>query len=94
MCLAIPGQVVEVTDAEKRLARVNVAGVTRVVSIGMLDTDDGALGVGAGDWVLIHVGFAISQVDEAEAVATLDLLKRMGTEYEDEMEELRRSAIQ
>lgn len=94
MCLAIPGQVVELTDADKRLARVNVAGVTRVVSIGLLDTDDGSPGADAGDWVLIHVGFAISRVDEAEALATLDLLERMGTEYEEEMDEIRRSAIQ
>ncbi len=93
MCLAIPGQVVEVVDESNRLARVNVAGVTRTVNIGLLDSDDGG-GVRAGDWVLIHVGFAISQVDEAEAAATLKLLERMGPEYEQELEELKASVIQ
>lgn len=93
MCLAIPGQVVELIDREKRLARVAVAGVTRTVNVGLLDTDDGG-GVGPGDWVLVHVGFAISQVNEAEAAATLDLLRRMGPEYEQELQELRESRIQ
>jgi len=93
MCLAIPGQVVELIDREKRLARVAVAGVTRTVNIGLLDTDDGG-GVGPGDWVLVHVGFAISQVNEAEAAATLDLLRQMGPEYEQELQELRESRIQ
>lgn len=94
MCLAIPGRVVEVTDAERRLARVDVSGVTRTINIGLLDGDDGAPGVRSGEWVLIHVGFAMSKVDEAEAAATLELLERMGGDYEDELEELRGSAIQ
>ena len=68
MCLAIPGQIMEVVDDDRRLARVDVAGVRRNVNIGLLDADGG--GVGPGDWVLIHVGFAISQVDEEEARAT------------------------
>jgi len=67
----------EVVDEEKRLAKVDVAGVRRNVNIGLLDADEGG-GVGPGDWVLIHVGFAISQVDEEEARATRDLLERMG----------------
>ena len=62
MCLAIPGQIIEVVDEENRLARVDVAGVRRNVNIGLLDAEGD--GVGPGDWVLIHVGFAISQVDE------------------------------
>lgn len=93
MCLAIPGRVVELTDSDNRLARVNVAGVTRTVNVGLLDSDEDD-GVVAGDWVLIHVGFAISRVDEAEAAATLDLLKRIGPEYEEELQELRGSRIQ
>ncbi len=92
MCLAIPAQVVEVSDEERRLARVSVAGVVRTVNIGLLDSDDG--GVGPDDWVLVHVGFAISKVDEAEAAATLRILEAMGREYETELEELRTSAIQ
>ncbi|MEO6056940.1 MAG: HypC/HybG/HupF family hydrogenase formation chaperone [Gemmatimonadales bacterium] len=92
MCLAIPGQVVEVVDEVNRLARVNVAGVQRNVNIGLLD-GEGA-GVVPGDWVLIHVGFALSKVDEAEAQATLRLLEHMGAEYEAELSELRASVIE
>jgi hydrogenase expression/formation protein HypC len=92
MCLAIPGQVVEFVDAPNRLARVDVAGVRRTVNVGLLDGEDG--GVGTGDWVLIHVGFAISKVDEEEAEATLKLLEGMGADYELELEELRASVIE
>jgi hydrogenase expression/formation protein HypC len=92
MCLAIPGQVVEIADEANRLARVEVAGVRRTVNIGLLDTDD--YGVGPGDWVLIHVGFALSRVDEEEALATLELLKRMGEAYEQELEDLKTSVIE
>ena len=92
MCLAIPGQIIEVVDEHHRLARVDVAGVKRNVNIGLLDADGG--GVGPGDWVLIHVGFAISQVDEEEARATRDLLVRMGADYEHELEELKASVIE
>jgi hydrogenase expression/formation protein HypC len=93
MCLAIPGQVVEIVDEANRLAKVDVAGVRRNVNIGLLDDDD-ASGVGPGDWVLIHVGFAISKVDEEEARATRDLLVRMGADYEQELEELKASVIE
>jgi hydrogenase expression/formation protein HypC len=92
MCLAIPGQVVEVVDEENRLATVEITGVRRTVNIGLLDVDGTA--AGPGDWVLIHVGFALSQIDEEEAYATLGLLKEMGTEYEQELEELKASAIE
>lgn len=92
MCLAIPGQVVELVDERNRLAKVDVAGVQRNVNIGLLDSD--GVGVGVGDWVLIHVGFALSKVDEAEAHATLRLLERMGAEYEMELQELRASVIE
>jgi hydrogenase expression/formation protein HypC len=92
MCLAIPGQVVDVVDEENRLATVEVAGVRRTVNIGLLDVDGTA--AAPGDWVLIHVGFALSQIDEDEAQATLRLLKEMGTEYEKELEELKASVIE
>jgi hydrogenase expression/formation protein HypC len=92
MCLAIPGQVLDVVDAENRLAEVDVAGVRRRISIGLLDDEDG--GAGVGDWVLIHVGFAISKIDEDEAAATLKLLEEMGAEYEQELEELKASVIE
>jgi hydrogenase expression/formation protein HypC len=91
--LAIPGRIIEVVDEANRLAKVDVAGVQRNVNISLLDADPGG-GVGPGDWVLIHVGFALSQVDEQEAAATLELLKGMGAEYEQELEELKGSLIE
>ena len=92
MCLAIPGQIVEVVDETNRLAKVDVAGVQRNVNIGLLD-DDG-IGVGPGDWVLIHVGFAMSKIDEKEAHATLKALEDIGEGYEQELEELKTSRIE
>ena len=92
MCLAIPGQIVEIVDEANRLAKVDVAGVQRTVNVGLLDADgDGAA---PGDWVLIHVGFALSKVDEEEAAATLRLLEGMGADYEQELLELRASVIE
>lgn len=92
MCLAIPGQILEMVDEANRLARVDVAGVRRNVNVGLLD--EGGDGVGPGDWVLIHVGFALSKVDEEEALATRRLLEGMGADYEMELEELKASAIE
>ena len=92
MCLAIPGQVLELVDEENRLARVDVAGVVRNVNVGLLDRDGDA--AAPGDWVLIHVGFALSKVDEEEAAATLRLLQGMGADYEQELEELKASVIE
>jgi hydrogenase expression/formation protein HypC len=92
VCLAIPGQIVDLVDESNRLAKVDVAGVRRNVNIGLLDDEDG--GVGPGDWVLIHVGFAISKVDEHEAEVTRKLLEGMGADYEQELEELRASVIE
>ena len=92
MCLAIPGQILEIVDEPNRLARVDVAGVQRNVNVGLLDGEDG--GAGPGDWVLIHVGFALSKIDEDEALATHKLLEQMGAEYEQELEELRASVIE
>ena len=91
MCLAIPGRVVEVVDESLRLAKVDVAGVRRTVNIGLFEGDEAIV---PGDWVLIHVGFAISQVDEEEARATRNRLERMGEDYERELEELRASVIE
>ena len=92
MCLAIPGQILEISDPANSLARVDVAGVRRIVNVGLLD-GEGA-GAQPGDWVLIHVGFALSRIDEEEAVATRRLLEQMGAEYEQELEELKASAIE
>jgi hydrogenase expression/formation protein HypC len=92
ICLAIPGQIMEIVDEQNRLAKVDVAGVHRNVNIGLLDVD--GQGPGPGDWVLIHVGFALSQVDEEEALATRRMLERMGANYEQELEELKASVIE
>ena len=92
MCLAIPGQVIEIVDSENRLALVEVAGVRRNVNVSLLDEDGQS--AQPGDWVLIHVGFALSKVDEEEAHATLSLLEKMGAEYEQELEELKASVIE
>ncbi len=84
MCLAIPGKVVEIVDEEKQLAKVEVGGVRRNVNIGLLDRNEIAI----GDYVLIHVGFAMSKVDEKEAEETLRLLSELG-EMQAEMEAMR-----
>jgi hydrogenase expression/formation protein HypC len=89
VCLAIPGHVVEVVDEANRLAAVEVAGVRRNVNVGLLDGQ----GIAPGDWVLIHVGFALSKVDEEEAQTTLRLLQEMGDAYEQELEDLKTSVI-
>ena len=92
VCLAIPGQIIEIVNVDDRLATVEVAGVRRTVNIGLLDAE--GRGVGPGDWVLIHVGFAIARVDEEEARATHDLLMRMGAAYEQELDDLKASVIE
>jgi hydrogenase expression/formation protein HypC len=92
MCLAIPGRIIEIVDARNRLAQVDVVGVRRTVNVGLLDAD--GAGAQPGEWVLIHVGFALSRIDEEEAAATLRLLQEMGAEYEQELEELKASVIE
>jgi hydrogenase expression/formation protein HypC len=91
MCLGIPGQIVEIVDTENRVAKVDVSGVRRNVDVGLLW--EGPDAVGVGDWVLIHVGFAISRIDEGEAVETLKALQALGAPYEEELADLRTSAI-
>jgi hydrogenase expression/formation protein HypC len=78
MCLGIPGQIVEVTDARRKLALVNVAGVKRVINVACIARDDGELKACVGAWVLVHVGFAMARIDAAEAQKTLDLLTALG----------------
>jgi len=87
MCLGIPGQVVEMVATHQHLARVEVSGVTRVINVALVDDER----LEPGDWVLIHVGFAISKIDEQEARETLDLLQLMGQAYGEELDALRSS---
>ncbi len=88
MCLAIPGQIIALEDPVNHLAMVEVAGVRRRINVGLIDD------IAPGDWVLIHVGFAMSRIDESEALATHQLLVDMGAEYEQELEELKASVIE
>ncbi len=81
MCLGIPGQLQEISGESPHLARVDVSGVTRVVNIGLLEGEP----LAPGDWVLVHVGFAMSKIDEEEAALTLASLQQMGQAYEDEL---------
>jgi len=82
MCLAIPGKIVEIVDAENHIAKVEVGGVKRNINIGMLPENE----THVGDYVLIHVGFAMSKIDEHEAEETLRVLKELG-EYQNEFEQ-------
>ena len=71
MCLGIPGQIVEFVDDANTIAKVEVSGVRRNVNVALVRPD----GIAPGDWVLIHVGFAMSKIDEHEAQETLSLLR-------------------
>ncbi len=82
MCLGIPGRIVEITDDLFDIAKVEVSGVRRNVSIALLRSE----GIAPGDWVLVHVGFAMSKINEQEAQETLKALKLLGTPFQDEME--------
>lgn len=88
MCLGIPGQVIEMLDHE-HLARVDVAGVGRVINIGLLEDE----AITPGDWVLIHVGFAMSKIDEEEAAQAMAGLQMMGQAYTDEMAAMTESSV-
>ncbi|MCA9451241.1 MAG: HypC/HybG/HupF family hydrogenase formation chaperone [Nitrospiraceae bacterium] len=78
MCLGIPGQIVEISNVEHKLAIVNVGGVRREVNIACIVDEEHSPVSCVGDWVLIHVGFAMSRIDEKEAKRTLELLTEMG----------------
>ena len=92
MCLGIPGQIVEFVEPEHHIAKVDVSGVRRNVNVGLLR--EGADRVDVGDWVLIHVGFALSKIDEEEAAATRAFLETLGDPYEQELAELEASRIE
>ncbi len=92
MCLAIPGRIVEIVDEGLQLAKVEVGGVRRNVNISLVNSDEEPIVI--GDWVLIHVGFAMSKIDEEEAHHTLEALEQIGTAYQQEMEELQSSRIE
>lgn len=84
MCLGIPGQIVQMNTGHEHLARVDVNGVGRTINVGLLEDED----MHEGDWVLIHVGFAMSKIDEQEARQALASLQMMGEIFSDEVEAL------
>ena len=88
MCLGIPGQIVEWVDRDKSIAKAEVSGVRRAINLGLID------GADVGDWVLSHVGFAMSLIDEEEAASTLEFLRLLGDPWEEELAELKGSQIE
>ena len=86
MCLGIPGRIVEITNRADYLAKVDVSGVQRTISVRLLEDDMPE----PDDWVLVHVGFAMAKIDEHEAAMTLDQLKRLGERvFEDELDQFK-----
>jgi hydrogenase expression/formation protein HypC len=91
MCLGIPGKIIEIVDPENGIAKAEINGIRRNVSVQLLADEQDSPKV--GDWILIHVGFALCKLDEREAEATLRLLAEMGTAYDDELRALEKSKI-
>lgn len=90
MCLGIPGKVVSISDVENMLGVVDVSGVRREINLICVVDDDHPIEACVGDWVLVHVGFAMSRIDEAEAAATLAILNEL-EEVEPELDAMRSS---
>lgn len=91
MCLGIPGQIVAITDSDNLLAKVNVSGVKREVNIACIVSESHPVECCVGDWVLVHVGFAMSIIDEDEASRTLKILAELG-EVQEELDAMQQSA--
>ena len=87
MCLGIPAQIVDLVDSEAGIAKAEISGVRREISIALCPE------AGVGDWVLVHVGFALATMDEEQARETIALLEQMGEAYEQEVREIRESAV-
>jgi hydrogenase expression/formation protein HypC len=90
MCLGIPGQIVAISDAANALGIVNVSGIKREINLVCIVSGDHPIEACVGDWVLVHVGFAMSRIDVAEAAATLKVLAELG-EVEPELQAMRAS---
>lgn len=93
MCLGIPGQIIDITDVGKKLATVDVSGVKRPINIACIVNEEHDVASCVGDWVLVHVGFAMSRIDEKEAKKTLDLLIELG-EAQAEIMAMQNSGLQ
>ena len=92
MCLGIPGRIVRIDDATRKLATVDVSGVRRQVNIACIVSEEHPVEACLGDWVLVHVGFAMSRIDERQAAETLKILTELG-EAQAEIEAMRASAV-
>ncbi len=90
MCLGIPGQIIEISDATRKLAIVDVSGVRREVNVACIAPTEGSLDTLIGAWTLVHVGFAMSWINEEEAAKTLEILHMLG-EAQTEIEAMRES---
>lgn len=90
MCLGIPGKIKDIVDDANSIAKVEVSGVRRNVNVALVRPE----GICPGDWVLIHVGFAMSKSDEVEAQETMRALNSMGDVYTDELKMLHSSQIE
>ena len=90
MCLGIPGRIVEFVDPGHQIAKAEVSGVRRNINVALVLPD----GLDVGDWVLIHVGFALSKIDEDEAKRTTDFLTQLGNLYLDEVKQIEESGIE
>jgi hydrogenase expression/formation protein HypC len=93
MCLGIPGRIVRIDDVEKKLATVDISGVKRQVNIACIIDDQHPPEACLGDWVLVHVGFAMSRINEEEAAQTLKILTELG-EAQEELRAMRLSAVE
>jgi hydrogenase expression/formation protein HypC len=93
MCLGIPGRIVRIDDAAKKLATVDVSGVKRQVNIACIVDDTHPADACLGDWVLVHVGFAMRRIDEKEAAETMKILIELG-EAQEELKAMRLSAAE
>ena len=89
MCLGIPGKITSITDRERQLGMVDISGVQREINISCITEDGKPLEDHVGDWVLVHVGFAMSRIDEDEASSTLRVLEELG-EMREELDAIRR----
>ena len=93
MCLGIPGKIVEITDETRKLAMVEISGVRRQVNVACILPENEPLSSLIGEWTLVHVGFAMSRINEEEAAETLKILMLLG-EAQEEINAMKQSAVQ
>jgi hydrogenase expression/formation protein HypC len=92
MCLGIPGRIVRIEDSSRKIATVDVGGVTRRINVACIVDEAHPLEACVGEWVLVHVGFAMARIDERQAQETLRILQELG-EAQAEIEAMRASGV-